>query len=88
MSDKPVQECLRLWTREEVRAMSSWDEKCFIVIDEFVYDVTEFLDDHPGGSDTILEFIGRDATSAFDGKGHSKEAYAMLEEYKVGQIEE
>ena len=88
MSGAEIEECVELWTREQVRRMSSWDGQCFIVIDEFVYDVTEFLGDHPGGSDTILEFIGRDATSAFDGKGHSEDAYKLLNKYRVGKLED
>lgn len=39
---------------------------CWVVIHDKVYDVTDFLDDHPGGSDIILKYAGRDATKAFD----------------------
>ncbi|TCD66741.1 hypothetical protein EIP91_000982 [Steccherinum ochraceum] len=31
-----------------------------------VYDVTEFLDDHPGGSKIILKYAGKDATAEYD----------------------
>ncbi|KAG9221210.1 hypothetical protein CCMSSC00406_0007384 [Pleurotus cornucopiae] len=31
-----------------------------------VYDVTEFLDDHPGGSKIILKYAGKDATQEYD----------------------
>jgi len=31
-----------------------------------VYDVTEFLPEHPGGSAIILKYAGRDATSAYE----------------------
>ena len=30
-----------------------------------IYDVSEFVDKHPGGSDVIKEWYGRDATNAF-----------------------
>ena len=31
-----------------------------------VYDVTKFLDQHPGGRDQLLLGVGRDATLVFD----------------------
>jgi L-lactate dehydrogenase (cytochrome) len=31
-----------------------------------VYDVTEFLTNHPGGSTIILKYAGRDATKAYE----------------------
>lgn len=37
----------------------SKEEDCWLVIDGEVYDVTEFLDEHPGGFDIILASTGR-----------------------------
>ncbi|KIK69028.1 hypothetical protein GYMLUDRAFT_35069 [Collybiopsis luxurians FD-317 M1] len=39
---------------------------CWIIIKNQVYDVTEFLSNHPGGPDVILRYAGRDATSAYE----------------------
>lgn len=33
----------------------------------FIHDVTDFLDDHPGGRSILKPMIGKDATSAFFG---------------------
>lgn len=41
-------------------------ESCWVVIHGNVYDVTEFLPSHPGGSRIILQLAGRDATAEFD----------------------
>ncbi|KKA28915.1 hypothetical protein TD95_002494 [Thielaviopsis punctulata] len=41
-------------------------ESCWVVIHGKVYDVTEFLDDHPGGKNIILKYAGRDASEEFD----------------------
>ena len=41
-------------------------ESCWIIVSGNVYDVTEFLDDHPGGSTIILRYAGRDATEEFE----------------------
>ncbi len=51
------------------------DEKksVWITINTEVYDVTEFLGTHPGGSDNIMRFAGKDATVQFVGN-HSQNA--------------
>ncbi|KAF9061806.1 FMN-dependent dehydrogenase-domain-containing protein [Rhodocollybia butyracea] len=41
-------------------------ESCWIIVHGKVYDVTEFLDDHPGGSRIILKYAGKDATQEYD----------------------
>ncbi|KAL1952095.1 hypothetical protein VTO73DRAFT_1244 [Trametes versicolor] len=39
---------------------------CWVIIKDKVYDVTEFLPDHPGGAKIILKYAGKDATSAYE----------------------
>lgn len=39
---------------------------CWVIIHDKVYDVSEFLPEHPGGPGIILKYAGRDATKAFD----------------------
>ncbi|OAA68405.1 mitochondrial fmn-dependent dehydrogenase [Niveomyces insectorum RCEF 264] len=39
---------------------------CWVIVHGRVYDVTEFLPEHPGGEKIILKYAGRDATAAFD----------------------
>ncbi|KAI0724176.1 FMN-dependent dehydrogenase-domain-containing protein [Fomitopsis betulina] len=41
-------------------------ESCWIIVHGNVYDVTEFLPEHPGGSKIILKYAGRDATAEYD----------------------
>lgn len=41
-------------------------ESCWVVLYGNVYDVTEFLPSHPGGSKIILQLAGRDATDEYD----------------------
>ncbi|CAH8352299.1 unnamed protein product [Eruca vesicaria subsp. sativa] len=76
----------RVFTLGEVSKHSS-NQDCWIVIDGKVYDVTKFLDDHPGGDDVILTSTGKDATDDFEDVGHSSTAKAMLDEYYVGDID-
>lgn len=61
-------------------------DSCWIVIQDFVYDCTDFLKSHPGGSDVILEYAGRDATLAFIGTGHSSAAIHSLKRYLIGEL--
>lgn len=54
-----------------------------------VYDVTEFLEDHPGGGELITQLGGRDIAEAMADKTsheHSESAYEVLEEYAIGVL--
>ena len=51
-----------------------------------VYDVTNFLDEHPGGGEIVSEQAGKDATQPFDDIGHSKKAKEMLQKSENGII--
>ncbi len=67
------------------------EESCWLAIHGKVYDVTEFLSEHPGGA-AILEGCGKDATEQYEtkptGNTHSQNARDMLEEYYIGDLEE
>jgi len=52
-----------------------------------VYDVSKYLDDHPGGSDVLMDASGRDATEDFEDVGHSKTAISLMEKFLVGDFE-
>ncbi|KAH6917254.1 cytochrome b2 [Coprinopsis sp. MPI-PUGE-AT-0042] len=41
-------------------------ESCWVIIQNKVYDVTEFLHEHPGGAAIILKYAGKDATLAYE----------------------
>ncbi|EUC62356.1 L-lactate dehydrogenase (cytochrome) [Rhizoctonia solani AG-3 Rhs1AP] len=41
-------------------------ESCWIIVSGQVYDVTEFLSEHPGGSAILLKHAGKDATAAYE----------------------
>ncbi|KAG8740341.1 Cytochrome b2, mitochondrial precursor [Ceratobasidium sp. 428] len=49
---------------DEIRKHNS-RESCWVVVDGEVYDVTRFLNDHPGGIAPILKAAGSDATRVF-----------------------
>ncbi|VDP19956.1 unnamed protein product [Onchocerca flexuosa] len=53
---------------------------------QHVYDVTSFLQEHPGGDEVLLEQAGRDATESFKDIGHSRDAVEMTKEYLIGYL--
>ncbi|KAE8331433.1 FMN-dependent dehydrogenase-domain-containing protein [Aspergillus sergii] len=52
-------------TVEEV-AQHNTRDSCWVIIRGYVYDVTDFLSEHPGGTAVILRFAGQDATVEYD----------------------
>ncbi|KAJ7099534.1 glyoxylate dehydrogenase [Mycena belliarum] len=51
---------------EQVVAQHASRESCWIIVHNKVYDITDFLDEHPGGSKIILRYAGKDATAAYE----------------------
>ncbi|KAK1143287.1 hypothetical protein N8T08_006814 [Aspergillus melleus] len=62
-------------TRDEVQKHNSKDS-CWVVIHGSVYDVTDFVDSHPGGPHVLLRCAGKDATEDFDSV-HDQELLAQ-----------
>lgn len=66
---------------------------CWMTIDGSVYDVTEYIKNHPGGNE-IVKACGMDATNLFNGQktsgiettDHSKSARNLLKQYKIGVL--
>jgi len=72
-------------TMEEV-AKHTTEDDCWIIVDGKVYDLTEFLPDHPGGKKAPLIYAGKDATEEFMmlHKPELLEKYAK--QYQVGVV--
>lgn len=54
-----------------------------------VYDITDFLDSHPGGGELILEYGGKDVTEILKDEvshEHSEAAYEIMEESLIGLV--
>ncbi|KAF6145640.1 hypothetical protein GIB67_018746 [Kingdonia uniflora] len=76
----------KVFNLAEVSEHSS-PKDCWLIIGGKVYDVTKFLEDHPGGDEVLLSATGKDATDDFEDVGHSSSARAMMDEYYVGEID-
>jgi len=72
---------------KEVEEHDSSDS-LWIVIDDKIYDLTDFAAEHPGGSHVLEENAGREATQEFEDAGHSDDARAMMKDFLIGQLAE
>lgn len=79
------EKCRRIYTLSEVAEHDNYND-CWIVLYDRVYNVTEFLTQHPGGVEMILEYAGRDGSIAF--RGHSRLAIDSLKMYEIGELPE
>ncbi|PYI15535.1 cytochrome b5 [Aspergillus japonicus CBS 114.51] len=76
------------FTPTDVAAHNTPDKGLYIIIDNNVFDVTNFVDEHPGGAKILKRVAGKDATKQF-WKYHNE---GVLKKYtpklKVGEIKE
>ena len=85
MTQKLSQKTSQKLTREEV-AKNNNEDSLWCIVDHKVYDLTEFLDVHPGGSVVLQQIAGTDATSAF----YNLHRHEVLQKYSslyIGTIE-
>ncbi|OXH34186.1 L-mandelate dehydrogenase [Cryptococcus neoformans] len=67
----------KLVSFEEVQKHNKRDD-CWVIIDGKIYDVTDFLENHPGGAEIIIANAGKDATKIFKPL-HPPDALDMLD---------
>jgi len=72
-------------TRAEVAEHNS-NKSVWIIINNNVFDVTKFLDEHPGGCEVLIEQAGKDATENFEDIGHSTDARNMTKQFMIGEL--
>ncbi|CAB1339428.1 unnamed protein product [Coregonus sp. 'balchen'] len=76
---------VKYYTLEEIKA-HNMSKDTWIIIHDKVYNVTSFLEEHPGGEEVLVEQAGADATESFEDVGHSTDAREMLIQYYVGEL--
>jgi 4-hydroxysphinganine ceramide fatty acyl 2-hydroxylase len=79
---------LPTFTRTEVESHST-SASCYVTVGQNVYDVTDFLDSHPGGSELILDYAGKDIGAILkdeDSHRHSETAYEVLDDSLIGFV--
>lgn len=96
LPDNQTSDQAKAYTLSEVAQHASRDD-CWAIISGDVYDLTEFINRHPGG-DEILRACGTDATTLFNsrqtqdgqwvgsGTPHSQAAMEQLARLKIGTV--
>jgi len=74
------------YSMEEI-AKHTTTEDLWVAIHGKVYNVSPFLDDHPGGPEILKENAGLDVTEEFEEVYHSESARKMLDDLLVGHLE-
>merc|ERR1711920_1054099 len=76
---------LKEFSEDQVKAHNK-DEDCWIILHGRVYNVSKFMNDHPGGPDVLEDVAGSDATEDFEATFHSKKARDMSKDLLVGKV--
>lgn len=81
------------YTMEQVREHNSKADAWLVVQHKEsgewrVYDVTDFVDDHPGGEHSILRNSGGNATKGFHGPHHPDAVFVMMDDFCIGKLKE
>mmetsp|Transcript_2055 Transcript_2055/g.4846 ORF Transcript_2055/g.4846 Transcript_2055/m.4846 type:complete len:134 (+) Transcript_2055:137-538(+) len=83
---------LKSYTSDEV-SKHTGEEDCWMIIGNEnnggpkVYNITTYLDDHPGGAEVMLDLAGQNADEFFEDIGHSADARNELKKYLIGTYE-
>ena len=93
MSEKESTESLKKaestnFSREEVSSHASLDKGVWVIYENKVYDITEFIENHPGGQNKIILAAGRNLEPFWDMYAiHKKpEILEILREYYIGDL--
>ena len=76
----------RSYTTAEVASRNN-ERSCWSIVSGNVYDLTNWIRQHPGGKDAILRICGVDGTARFTGQhGGSSSIANELKEYLIGKL--
>ncbi|KAG0369220.1 hypothetical protein BGZ54_010571 [Gamsiella multidivaricata] len=69
-------------------AQHSSKSSLYLAVGGKVYDCTDFIDEHPGGEEVLIDEAGKDATESFEDVGHSEEAREIMHKMYVGEFKD
>uniref|UniRef100_A0A8D2CQ86 Cytochrome b5 n=1 Tax=Sciurus vulgaris TaxID=55149 RepID=A0A8D2CQ86_SCIVU len=78
-------EAVKYYTLEEIQKHKD-SKSTWVILHHKVYDLTKFLEEHPGGEEVLREQAGGDATENFEDVGHSTDARELSKTYIIGEL--
>lgn len=81
---------MKVYTMEEIGKHDNKENGIWVTFGQGVYDITEFVDKHPGGSSKILMAAGGsiDPFWSIFANHNTPEIYSLLESMRIGNISE
>ncbi|XP_061821019.1 cytochrome b5 [Nerophis lumbriciformis] len=83
--DEKSPDGLKYFRLAEIESQNTF-KSTWIIIHYKVYDVTKFLEEHPGGEEVLREQAGGNATESFEDVGHSSDAREMASQMVIGEL--
>ncbi|KAM9250107.1 LOW QUALITY PROTEIN: cytochrome b5-like [Dugong dugon] len=80
-----LDKAVKYYTLDEIKKHNH-TQSTWLILHHKVYDLTKFLDEHPGGEEVFREQAGSDATENFEDAGHSTDAREMSKAYIFGEL--
>uniref|UniRef100_A0A8C6C8Y8 Cytochrome b5 n=1 Tax=Monodon monoceros TaxID=40151 RepID=A0A8C6C8Y8_MONMO len=80
-SDKAV----KYYTVEEIQKHNH-SKSTWLILHYKAYNLTKFLEEHPGGEEVLREQAGGDATENFEDVGHSTDARELSKTFTIGEL--
>ena len=77
-------EVLKEYTLADIAQHNS-QKDIWIVVKGKVYDVTPYVEEHPGGL-AILRNAGGDATEGFHGPQHPPRVFDIIDDFLIGKL--
>jgi cytochrome b involved in lipid metabolism len=85
ISNHSMNHSMKEYTMGEVSKHNTKDD-IWLVIHNDVYDITDFIDEHPGGKSMLVTVGGKDATEYFEELHNPRILQEVAENYKIGTI--
>uniref|UniRef100_A0AAA9SBS1 Cytochrome b5 n=1 Tax=Bos taurus TaxID=9913 RepID=A0AAA9SBS1_BOVIN len=76
---------VKYYTLEEIQKHNN-SKSTWLILHYKVYDLTKFLEEHPGGEEVLREQAGGDATENFEDVGHSTDARELSKTFIIGEL--
>ncbi|KNG91030.1 cytochrome B5 [Aspergillus nomiae NRRL 13137] len=84
-AESPADVQLPEYSAAEVASHNRKDD-IWIIVHGKVFDITNYLQDHPGGAEILIDTAGTDATEAFEDVGHSEDSVEIMQEFLIGTL--